>query len=437
MNCPYCHGEAVKRGLFSGRKDPSRVSQSYQCKNCHKYFSVASQLKDTLTSNETIYEEDHDYINIVCASERCLTVEDVVRQFHIDQTIWEIESFRIKTSEGYRKDRQVDWHVTDGMVTQGDVQDSGKMLVVPLYHVQVKLKKRQSVAELKSIFEQLTRDAAAFAPQYPTIEYPEREAQHIYEIGLPDIHFGRLTWGPETGEDYDIKLATSAVQKTILDLLSRVQPQSIAEILLPVGNDFFNVNNKEETTSHGTKQQEDTRWQKTFTKGRELAVWMIDACSQVAPVRVIMVPGNHDEERSYYLGEVLTGWYAHHGRVSIDNSPMKRKYVLIEHLLIGYCHGYSEKLEKLAALMATEAPHEWGRSKWREFHLGDKHHNKELKFVTETSLGVTVRILPSLAPPDVWTFDHAFVGSPRAGTGLLYDPARGLLAQFTSFLDGR
>lgn len=437
MVCPYCGGAAIRRGVKHRRKGEVDV-RVYQCKSCKRYFNRRSDEHVQAMYGDapgSTFEQGRDFINIVCASERVLTLDDVIRQFNISLDDWEVESFRVKTSEGYRKDRQVDWHVSDGRVTSGDVTDSGRMLVVPLYHVQVRLKKRTAAVELRSIFETLRRDAAAFSPHYPPIEYAHPNAAYVYEIGLPDIHFGRLTWAQETGEDYDIKIATAAVQKVLLDLLGRVDPGTVAQILLPLGNDFFNVNSKANTTAAGTPQQEDTRWQKTFSRGRELAVWMIDACTQVAPVQVLMVPGNHDEERSYYLGEVLSAWYAHHPHVTIDCRPQKRKYVLIDKLLLGYTHGYSEKIANISALMATEAPQEWGKSAWREMHLGDKHHSKELKFVTETSLGVTIRILPSLAPPDAWTYDHAFVGVPRAGTGLLYDPARGLLAQFTAFLD--
>jgi hypothetical protein len=33
--------------------------------------------------------------------------------------------------------------VTDGHVTQGDVEDTGKMLVVPLYHMELRLVRKE------------------------------------------------------------------------------------------------------------------------------------------------------------------------------------------------------------------------------------------------------------------------------------------------------
>jgi len=94
------------------------------------------------------YDQGNDFINVVCASKRMLSKEDVIKQFNIDMNIWEIERFKVKSSEGYRKDRKVDWHIKNGSVTQGDVTDSGKMLVVPLFHIEVRLvKKKQEWSE--------------------------------------------------------------------------------------------------------------------------------------------------------------------------------------------------------------------------------------------------------------------------------------------------
>lgn len=380
----------------------------------------------------TSFEQGHDFINVVCASRRMLTEKDVIEHFKIDPDIWEIERFRVRTSEGYRKDRKVKWKVTDGRVTEGDVNDSGKMLVVPLYHIEVRLIKRVKVAQAKDAISLLMEDAAKFAPKYPTLRRRSTPGGMMYEISVPDIHFGKLTWDEETGENYDIKIAKKIILATVERLLNYVTGLKVNKILLPLGNDFFNVDNKENTTVHGTPQQEDTRWQKTFRMGREVCVQMIDMCASVANVDVMIIPGNHDEQRSFYLGDSLDCWYRNNKNVSINNSPAPRKYYLYGLNLIGFTHGYYEKLDRLPFVMPHEVPDLWAKSKYREWHTGDKHHKKDVLYYANEGSGMLVRILRSLSATDAWHFNKGYVGPLRAAEAFGWHPNEGLVAQYTA-----
>jgi hypothetical protein len=382
----------------------------------------------------TSYEETNDFINVICSSKRVLSKEDILKQFNIDENIWEVQQFKVKTSEGYRKDRSVEWHVLNGKVNTGDVSDSGKMLVVPLYHVEVKLIKKKKEFQAKNSIQQMIEDAKNFAPLYQKIEYKNFEDGCLYEIAMPDIHFGRLSWNEESGENYDIKIAKDSINKVLDELLTYSKLFNINKILLPIGNDFYNVDNKMNTTTAGTPQQEDTRWQKTFRKGRELLVGMIDKCSQIAPVDILIVSGNHDEQRSFYIGEVLECWYHNNQNVSIDNRARTRKYYQYGKNLIGFTHGSNEKLDKLPLLMANEEPVLWAKTKYREIHTGDKHFKKDINitFATDEGQGMVIRILRSLAVADAWTFNKGFVGSLRAAEGFLWHPENGLIAQLTA-----
>ena len=78
--------------------------------------AVSSRLKKLLKEQPAQQEEEgatfeqgDDFINVICASRRMLTKEDVIREFKIDTDLWEVEKFKVKTSEGYRKDRRVKW----------------------------------------------------------------------------------------------------------------------------------------------------------------------------------------------------------------------------------------------------------------------------------------------------------------------------------------
>lgn len=374
------------------------------------------------SSEETTYEEGDDFINVVCASKRVLSKEDIVKQFNIDLDIWEIERFKVKTSEGYRKDRSVVWKVENGTVLEGDVNDTGKMLVVPLYQIEVRLVKKKKIADAKKSIDAIKEDAVRFAPKYIKINYPKINNGCLFEYDLFDVHVGRLTWDEESGENYDLKIAQEMIEGVTGKILSKIGGYSIGRILLPLGNDFFNVDNKNDTTVHGTPQQEDTRWQKTFRRGREICVKLIDTLSQIAPVDVLVVAGNHDEQRSFYLGDSLECWYHNSKDVNVDNRAMPRKYYRFGQNLIGFTHGYYEKLDKLPFIMAAEATSDFAETKYREWHTGDKHKKQDK---TDESNGMTVRILSALAAADAWTFNKGYKGE-RAATGFIWDPQNGL-----------
>jgi len=379
------------------------------------------------------YEQGDDFINVICSSKRMLTKDDIIKEFKIDLDVWEVDRFKVKTSEGYRKDRKVQWEVTNGKVTSGSVDDSGKMLVVPLYHLEVRFKKKVKDTSI-DLIGALIEDAKKYAPHYPKINYPTYNDGLLYEVDMFDIHIGRLSWDDESSQNYDLKLAQLAVESTLVKLLSLINGQPIKKILLPLGNDFFNVDNKFNTTTKGTLQQEDTRWQKTFKKGREICVWMIDACSQIAPVDVLMIPGNHDQQRSFYLGDSLYSWYHNSQDVKIDNSAMAIKYYDYGNTLLGFTHGDDTNLKDLPLRMAVDVPDMWAKSKYREWHTGDKHHKKDIRPDTDESTGMVVRILRALTAYDAWTFNKGY-RSLRSGESFLWTLDKGLTAQYTALPD--
>jgi hypothetical protein len=84
--------------------------------------------------------------------------------------------------------------------------------------------------------------------------------------------------------------------------------------------------------------------------------------------------------------------------------------------------------------MPVECPEFWAMSTHREWHLGDKHHKKDLLHRTEDVDGVTIRLLRSLSATDTWHFDKGYVGAPRAAEAFLWDKTDGLTAQFQAVL---
>jgi hypothetical protein len=412
-------------------KFPGRSSEAVR--NKLKRIIGTSQSQEYNSSSRIEYSDNN--IHIIQASKRIMSQEELMAAYKINPLEWRIEKYIIRTSEGYRKDRQVSWHVKNGQVLSGDVEDSGKMLVVPLYHMELRLIRKDSEIKAHNAIEDMIDDAKKFAPHYPKIQYTQNKNGLLYEIAMPDIHFGRLTWNEESGDDYDIKIAERIVSTSLLKLLDYSKNFEIEKILLPIGNDFFNVNNKTNTTVSGTPQQEDTRWQKTFRAGRKLAIEMIDNCASIAPTEVLLIPGNHDEEKVFYLGDALECWYHNNSNIHIDNNSKTRKYYIFGKVLLGFTHGDSIMMKRLPNLMQFEVPQLWGNSIYREWHTGDKHHKSDFLFEVDEQIGIVIRILRSLVPADAWTFSKGFVGARRAAEAFLWHPQNGLIAQFTAGIE--
>jgi hypothetical protein len=351
------------------------------------------------------------------------TLADLVKVCKIDTKIWLIERYKVnKWNSFYRS------------------KDRTSHTIVPLFQVTAWLKPNSKWILATSFQKEMIREMKTYSPKYPTVKYKQEKDKHLLIPDMPDLHLGKLAWGEESGQDQNLKIIQELALDTISDLINKAKPYPIDKIMFPLGNDYFNVNSKENTTEKGTPQQEDDRWRRTFKIGRQLAIKMIDMLTIVAPVEVKIIPGNHDLERIFYMGDSLECWYSNSKNVIIDNSPKNRKYYLYGKVLIGLSHGYWEKLGDFSSIMPLEVPTLWAKSTVREFHLGDKHHKVDrsagLKkhysdsVKTEEIKGVTVRILRSLTATDQWHYDKGFIGNIRGAEAFIYHPVYGLQAQY-------
>jgi hypothetical protein len=360
-----------------------------------------------------------------------MSEKELVKHFRIDLSRWRIKQIEYGNSQGYRKDRQVAWDVVDGRVTYGRVRDTGRMLIVNLVSVRILLVEKTAEIAARNEVELIKKEAIAYAPKYKLIRHAKVKDGFLYEIMMPDLHLGRLVDADESGYEASPDLFVGKAEKAVEKLLSKAAHYPVEKFLFPIGNDFFNVNNTANTTAHGTPQREDPRWQRTYLLGKRMIIQAIETMTTIAPVDILIVKGNHDEERIFYFGDTLVSWFHRNPNVTIDARPIGRKYYQYGKALILFAHGYYESINKLDALMPNKVPDLWAATRFHEVHLGDKHHKKEIVLKTEElTNGVVVRIHRSLADPNVWEFDKGFDGSLHAAEGLLWHKETGLEAQF-------
>lgn len=378
---------------------------------------VKSKEADELADScETII--DGDKATVLTKSRTIRTVEDALDYAQIDKRVWEVDRVVVNS-----------WEV-GGKVGPKAQQ---KWSRCQLWQVKVTLKRRFPQYIVDAI-DDLIVGIKTHKPKTPKAPKRARSNPHMLEISLFDSHFGKFAWGKETGENYDLNIAEDIYFNAVNEIIEKSNKFNVNKILYPIGNDFFHVNNWNNTTARGTPQDVDTRFQKVFNVGCRAIINAIDRCLQVAPVEVIWVPGNHDPETSFYMAKVLEAWY--HGSskdVVVDVGPEERKYIHYGTSLIGFTHGDEEKHADLPNIMAGERPEEWASTKHREWHLGHFHKKKETRFSAgDTHTGVPVVVLPSLSGTDKWHYKKGYVKNRRAAVGYLWNYESGYSAHFNS-----
>jgi hypothetical protein len=118
--------------------------------------------------------------------------------------------------------------------------------------------------------------------------------------------------------------------------------------------------------------------------------------------------------------------------ITWDRTVNINKKYLYGSTFLGFNHGNNLN-DKLPLAFAQEFYEDWGKAKYHDILISDKHNNNEKVFKVQTqndgNQGVKLRILPSLSKPDRWHDDNLY-RSRQSGIALLYDKQRGKSAEF-------
>jgi hypothetical protein len=392
---------------------------------------LAEREKKVVTPSEAVapsnlsHEEDGDKATVEYAIPvRIRTLEDAIAYAEVDTKVWRVAKWSCTSWETGMKLRTF--------------HDNGKVArETPHRTHQWRIK-----LELERILPKPLHDATdaifeamkAYAPKYPALAKRATPTKpHLCVVDLFDVHFGKLAWAPETGENYDLKIAEQLYRNAVIDLLNEAAAYEIDRFLLPFGNDFLHIDGAKNETTAGTPQDVDGRFAKIYEAGEAAVIWAIEYLAAVAPVDVILVPGNHDRNVSYCLSRTIKAWFHNCEQVSVDTRPIPRKKFVYGKTLLGFTHGNEEKHGSLPTIMATEWPNEWAATTCREFHLGHVHQSK--KMVTtpvNTQDGVAIRTLMSLSGSDAWHHRKGYVGSMKAAEALVYRKDSGFVANFVA-----
>lgn len=375
---------------------------SKQCINCYKAGASAltngplDSVKSTATTQEIVKT----------TTERVKTLTDLVRVCEIDLETWEIDHWQANK-----------WDM-------GFTDKNSKPGALPLFQIKVWLKLRVQYLAAKREVEQLIELAKKSITRSPAIIRKPSTHSHLFVPSIPDLHVGKMAWAKETGGDnYDVKIAVSTFKAALDVLMMRASGYQFDRVIFPIGNDLFNSDNVANTTTHGTPQDTDGRFQKTFLQTRTMIIEAIEQLRTFAPVEVLVVPGNHDTLTVWHLGHSLEGYFNRYKDVTINNDPTLRKYAEYGANMLMFTHGNEGKKTDYPLVMATEQPAMFGRTVHREAHTGHLHKSKLDEFH-----GVKVRISPALCAIDAWHASKQY-SQARAAEAFVYHPVEGPITQ--------
>jgi len=263
---------------------------------------------------------------------------------------------------------------------------------------------------------------------YPIIHHIHNNSDKMAVVCLFDIHFGKLGLWDYTGSS-DITASEVIEEFTKLEMF--LKKQKVNKILLPIGNDFFNVDDSRISTTYGTPLDNDSNLYRVFKSGLNIIRYMIERLSQLAPVDVVLVAGNHANYTETILATSIAAIFKESTNINVDDSPKDRKYIKFDKVLLGLTHGI-EKPEKYAELLPFEAKEYFSSCNHFEILVGDKHHEKVYKNPVIETGGVVVRQLGALTKTDKWHDKKGYTLAKRRSYVLIYDAKQGLELQYTN-----
>lgn len=226
-------------------------------------------------------------------------------------------------------------------------------------------------------------------------------------IPIGDAHIGMLSWGEETGNDYDLKIAESLHCQAI-DQLIAAAPDATYCVILDVG-DFIHADNLEGTTSRsGHALDMDSRYHNIIRCCMRIVRYYISkALTKFKQVTYRAEVGNHNDIGAIWLQEALSNLYENEPRVTIANDAGVHYFFQHGLCYFGCHHGHTTRIERLPDVMATKVMNLGLHTKYRKWFTGHIHHQSKKDFHS-----CEVQSYRTLAGLDAYAATHGY-NAPR------------------------
>lgn len=276
---------------------------------------------------------------------------------------------------------------------------------------------------LLPLSEQIKQTLSDYKP--PMLTLPKSDEPYALVVAPFDLHFGKYGWMDETGQGYSRSEARDLLMDKTNELAKYVAKLGRPELVVVAsGSDWFHIDNQWNTTTRGTPQDTDGTPSQILMEGCQLAYDHIEMLRQLAPIKYLNVPGNHDYNNAISMMMFLLGKYTGAKDVEIIQSPQKRQYVGYGNSLLGFGHGDCVAPKDMMSAMVKEAKDLFTHSEFQYFFSGHLHHE-----IAREIGGLTHYQLKSLSGLDRYHSKHGYITSGRALQSFVVSRTSGVTLQ--------
>jgi hypothetical protein len=253
-------------------------------------------------------------------------------------------------------------------------------------------------------FAERIRDALEGLSHIPPIsppDYYDKDLLTLYPIA--DAHIGMLSWGKETGEDYDLDIAKARLVEWLGKCVA-ASPKSGVAVVLDVGDLLHADDQTNQTPKSKHALDVDTRHFRTVeTTIATMATSIETAAQHHARVIVRILPGNHDPTSYLAIMFALAERYRNSPNIEVQKVPGEFFVHQFGQCLIAGHHGDKAKAERMVMFLADHYAAIWGKTNYRYLWTGHLHHHKSADIG-----GVQWEQLRALTSRDAYAVSHSY-----------------------------
>lgn len=183
----------------------------------------------------------------------------------------------------------------------------------------------------------------------------------------------------------------------------------------------MNSDNLQNTTEHGTPQDTQMSWFYLVDKALEIIIKGTNSLLEIAPVKVINVPSNHDRHSTYGVMKAVQLYYKDNKNVEVDNRPLYTKYLMVGKTLFGFTHDI--KPDRALDVITTEAKEFWTNATHVVWLLGHLHK----AMIYEKRGIMEIYRIPTVSGNSRWSSENHYVQSDRKTQIFILDENDGIL----------
>ena len=230
----------------------------------------------------------------------------------------------------------------------------------------------------RELFEAAVAAMSEELPRVPPTPAPQQVHEALCNLfTITDYHVGMLSWGIETGDDWDLEISEDTLVAGFAHLIDN-SPKAKVVVVNQLG-DYLHFDSLEAVTPTNRHLLDaDSRFRKVVEVAVRLLRRVVDmALATHEEVVLIVAEGNHDLASSVWLQTMFTALYENEPRVTVNQSALP--YYIHQHgkVMLGFHHGHMKKNDGLPLHFAASYPEVWGATRKRYIHVGHRHHVEE------------------------------------------------------------